>query len=311
MHGLWEEMYSARWPAFHDAFRFNGTRNWCRLYEDMIYSRCCCQLEIFEREKKLGFDMAAMPAIVSYEGKTDKYVVKYISASEVGAEIIPSTENYRLRFCPISGRQQLHPFFSHVEQRKTRGEIGSRAMSGYHSKWLRSLAGRLRRPARSGGVRTSEDDLPVRSNDFAQVACPARQNAFESRLNPEVDRNAYPYRVFEGFDGLVIGEHVELQWKMQELSPFGWWFGKLESLQRDPNAKTAIGTITFAHFPEDSSWYRLKVRFGDAEVRPCSFGGFSGGIRPVSDAEKTHWMRFLPQSAKHVAEMHQRLHHAS
>jgi hypothetical protein len=107
----------------------------------------------------------------------------------------------------------------------------------------------------------------------------------------------------EGFEGLEIGRGVELQWKMQELSPFGWWFGQLESLQREPNAKTAIATITFAHFPENSRWYRLRLRFGDSKVRACSFGGFSGGIRPVSNAEKEQWMIFFPKSVQRVAEI--------
>jgi hypothetical protein len=274
----------------------------------MIYSRCCCQLEVFEREKKLGFDMAAMPAIVSYEGRTDEYVAKYISASEVQPEKLPCAENYRLRFCPTSARQQLQPFFIHVDQGRIRGKKGSRRMNRYQSNWLHSLSSLLGRAAADGGARTSPDDLPLRTNDLAQASCPARRDASELQSSLEVDRTAYPYKVLEGFDGLVIGGHVELQWKMQELSPFGWWFGKLESLQRDPNSTTAIGTITFAHFPEYSSWYRLKVRFGDAKVRSCSFGGFSGGIRPVSNAEQDRWMSFLPQSAKHVAEVQQRLH---
>ena len=33
----------------------------------------------------------------------------------------------------------------------------------------------------------------------------------------------YPYRVLEGLEGLEVGRNVELQWKMQEGSPFGWW----------------------------------------------------------------------------------------
>lgn len=299
---LWERMYSLRWPAFYDAFRFNGARDWCRLYEDMMHSRCSCHLEVFEREKKMGFAMAAMPATVRYEGDTDTYVAKYISASEVDAEIIPCTENHRLRFCPSSDRRQLQPFFSHVEEGRSKDRINQ-----HPSSWLQSLLRLLGRHVACRSERTSDDDLPLRVNDVAHVICAARQSASAFQVNLEVDRAAYPYKVLEGFEGLVVGEYVELQWKMQELSPFGWWCGRLDSLQRHRNSKTAIGTITFTHFPQNSSWYRLKVRFGDAKVRHCSFGGFSGGLRPVSDAEKGRWMTLLPQSAKYVAEMQERI----
>jgi hypothetical protein len=306
MDGLWEQLYFERWPAFHDAFSFNGVKDWRRLYDDMIDSRCRCTLEVFEREKKLGFDMAAMPAVVSYDGGTNTYSAKYISASEVDAEIIPHTENHRLRFCPISARQQLQPFHSDREGRP-RCRSGPQAKDKRRSNWLRSLSGLLSTPATSGRARTRHDDLPLRNDDLAQVTCTDGHPSSDIHPSIQMDRTAYPYKVLEGFETLVIGSHVELQWKMQELSPFGWWFGHLESLQSEPNSKTAVATITFPHFPEYSSWYRLKVSFGDSKIRPCSFGGFTGGIRPVDDSERDHWMRFVPQSKQNVAKIHHRL----
>jgi hypothetical protein len=303
MNGLWEQMYLVRWPAFYDAFTCNGAKLWRSLYKDMIHSRCKCQLEVFEREKKMGFDMAAMPAIVSYEGSTDTYVAKYITASEVAAEIIPSTENYRLRFCPISAHRQFQPFFTQIEVGRNRAECGSTAKEGSGCTWLRTLSRFFCKGEAQEGARSSRDDLPLRSTDLDQGTCMARQ--IDSTVQPshEVDRTGYPYKVLAGFEGLTVGKHVELQWKMQELSPFGWWFGLLESLQREPNAESAIATITFPHFPENSPWYRLNVRFGDSKVRSCSFGGFSGGVRAVSALERDRWMRFLPQSVQHVAEL--------
>jgi hypothetical protein len=306
MDDLWEQLYSARWRAFHDAFRFNGVRDWRRLYEDMIESRCRCTLEVFEREKKLGFDMAAMPAIVSYDGSTNTYAAKYISASEVDAEIIPHSENHRLRFCPTSARNQLQPFHSDRDGRP-RGKSISRQKDKRRSNWLRSLSGLLGTPVTNGCARPRHDDLPPHNDDLAQVTCQAGHVASDCHPSFAVDRTAYPYKVLEGFETLEVGEHVELQWKMQEMSPFGWWFGQLESIQSEPNAKTAIATITFPHFPEYSSWYRLKVCFGDSRIRPCSFGGFTGGIRAVSQAERAHWMRFVPQSKQNVAKIHHRL----
>jgi hypothetical protein len=308
MDGLWEQMFSARWLAFYGAFSFNGVDDWSRLYQDMIDSRCRCTLDVFEREKKIGFDMAAMPAVVSYEGDTNTYVAKYISASEVNAEVIPFRENHRLRFCPASARQRLQPISSDREGRP-RSRLSPEQHHKNRSAWLRPLGNLLRKPAANNVTcaRTCSDDLRPNVNYLAQESCPARQDLSDLHPGLAIDKTAYPYKVLEGFEDLVVGEHVELQWKMQELSPFGWWFGQLESIQSKPHSNTAIATIVFAHFPENSNWYRLKLRFGDSKTRHCSFGGFTGGIRHVSVAEKEHWMKFVPRAAQNATEIHRRL----
>lgn len=106
----------------------------------------------------------------------------------------------------------------------------------------------------------------------------------------------YPFKVLDGVSGLVVGEGVELQWKMQVGSPFGWWYGTLECLVVDADGRTASATIVFKHFPSSSPWYRLKVRFGDSEIRECLFGGYTGGLRGVSADEQKQWMRFWPKN---------------
>ena len=40
-------------------------------------------------------------------------------------------------------------------------------------------------------------------------------------------------------------------------SPFGWWYGKVERLER--NGATAAVTLIFPHFPTNSRWYRLRL----------------------------------------------------
>jgi len=107
----------------------------------------------------------------------------------------------------------------------------------------------------------------------------------------------YPYRVLQGTDGLIPGKEVEVQWKMQHGSPFGWWHGTLESIAYEDNGPHATATVTFAHFPRDSRWHRMQVRFGDSEVQANDYGGFTGGIRACSDAEARHWKRFFPRAA--------------
>eukprot|EP00931_Biecheleriopsis_adriatica_P077027 TRINITY_DN5066_c0_g2_i1.p1 TRINITY_DN5066_c0_g2~~TRINITY_DN5066_c0_g2_i1.p1 ORF type:complete len:394 (+),score=50.22 TRINITY_DN5066_c0_g2_i1:40-1182(+) len=104
----------------------------------------------------------------------------------------------------------------------------------------------------------------------------------------------YPYKVLEGLDDLEVGSDVELQWKMQAGSPFGLWFGNLESLVHISGTKDALATVTFNHFPSESIWYRLQVRVGGSEIRRCDFGGYTGGLRRVTESEKKVWMCFFP-----------------
>lgn len=228
-NALWAGVLAQRWPACHEALAFQGAQDWKQNYRHTLHGKREFILEIFDREKKLGFAMAAMAARVTYDKVMNGFVARYLSASEVLPEVIPAIEGHRLRFCPPSARAQLRP-----------------------------------------GLETA--------------SCHA-----------EGRPPAYPYRVLVGHQELVVGQGVELQWKMQFGSPFGWWYGHLEALQRDPDGKLATATITFRHFPSTSRWYRLEVSFGDSEMRPCSFGGYTGGIRAASAAEHKHWMRYFPK----------------
>eukprot|EP00429_Kryptoperidinium_foliaceum_P051310 CAMPEP_0176116014 /NCGR_PEP_ID=MMETSP0120_2-20121206/58263_1 /TAXON_ID=160619 /ORGANISM="Kryptoperidinium foliaceum, Strain CCMP 1326" /LENGTH=188 /DNA_ID=CAMNT_0017450259 /DNA_START=25 /DNA_END=591 /DNA_ORIENTATION=+ len=106
---------------------------------------------------------------------------------------------------------------------------------------------------------------------------------------------AYPHRVLEGFVGLCVGEGVELQWKRQPNSPFGWWWATLEEFHEEDHGETATAVLVFGHFPPASRWYRLAVRFGDGRQRPCALGGFTGGLRSATDEEARQWMRFFPK----------------
>lgn len=56
---------------------------WQQLYRETLFGRLECTLEVFDREKKLGFAMAAMAARVQFEMATGGYVARYLSASEV------------------------------------------------------------------------------------------------------------------------------------------------------------------------------------------------------------------------------------
>lgn len=228
---LWHGFFAERWPVFEECLSYLGGKSrseleWYSLYKQMLDGRLECILEVFDREKKLGFAMSAMPAIVHFEAKTNGYVAKYLSASEVQPESIPCSEEHRLRFCPPSAREYLQ---------------------------LQQM----------------------------QAATPSS--------------DSYPYEVLEGVDGLQVGMGVEMQWKMQAGSPFGWWYGILEELQPVPDTSMFSATINFRHFPVTSKWHRLHVRFGTCETQPCSVGGFNGGIRPVSEEESQRWMQFFPK----------------
>lgn len=229
---LWQALYRRRWPAFHDCLRHHGTGSWRAVYRETLAGQRTCTLEVFEREKKVGFTMSAMPAQVRFDRAQAVYVAKYLSASQVMPEAIPLGEEHRLRFCPPSAR---HCIQGHL----------------------------------------TADLTPQCSKKLSLLA------------------KSYPYSVLEGVSGLEVGSGVELQWKMQSGSPFGWWYGTLEALRVGGNVPW-VATVTFRHFPRDSRWYRLDVEFGDSQVRPCAIGGYSGGLRGVSEREQALWTRFFP-----------------
>lgn len=246
MNSLWAQTYAERWHAFYEWAIFQGPQDWRLLYLDTLVGRHQCVLEVFEREKKIGFAMAAMAARVQWSDSECGYIARYLSASEVKPEHIPLDEEHRIRFCPASARDQLRPGSVLWREASTDYSTGDGRVGLYGEKTLA---------------------LPT----------------------------CYPYKVLEGTDGLVVGQGVELLWKMQYGSPFGWWYGHLEALHRDSDGKAATAAITFRHFPSNSRWYRLEVRFGDGEMRPCAFGGYTGGLRAVSAEEHKQWMRYFPQ----------------
>lgn len=234
VNSFWESLYIMRWLVFYDALTFQGVCSWRAMYMQTVAGACGCLLEVFDREKRIGFAMSAMPAWVRYDRDLNCYVATYISANKVLPEAIPLVEQHRFRFCPASARQKLRP--------------------GYQS---------------CGPGRSPEDILN----------------------KPNVPQICYPYKVLEGLNGLQVGQPLELQWKMQAKSPFGWWYGVLEELRLE--ADGAMATLIFPHFPANSRWHRLGVRLGGSEIQPCAFGGYTGGVRAVSPEENRHWLRFF------------------
>lgn len=261
MSTLWHDMYKLRWRAFFDALQFQETEeDWLDNYKDTLLGHREFMLEVFDRQKKEGFAMSAMPARVHFDNSEGGHVAWYISASEVPPELIPIEEAHRLRFCPASVRDPL---------------------------WRSSLDA----PA-------AVSELPFERLLYAfkeRARCCVRRRSPSQDLS-KPDSTGYPYSVLEGVDGLKVGGAVELQWKMQEQSPFGWWYGQLEELQREKDGKLATATVVFPHFHTTSQWYRLAVKFGDGKVRDCMLGGKSGGLRPVREPEKMQWLRHFPTS---------------
>ncbi|CAJ1360724.1 unnamed protein product [Effrenium voratum] len=224
----WERVFREKWPVHYEVL--GGGPSVPSIapvgyLEERTHGRREEILEIFDREKKVGFCMSAMTAKVSWEQKTRCYVASYVSASHVVPERIPTSEVHRLRFCPPNVRDQLQP-----------------------------------------------------------------------ELAPPRVSEIYAFRVYAGLEGLQVGRGVELQWKMQVGSPFGWWHGVVEHVER--KGATAAVTLTFGHFPQHSRWYRLRVVVGDGVMRRCGIGGYHGGIRSCTAAEEKHWMRFFPKDLR-------------
>lgn len=239
-NALWSNIYKKKWPTFSEFLDLQGPQDWADLYQQTLNGKTEVVLEVFDREKKLGFAMAAMAARVTYDDISCSYKAKYISAGEVHPESIPCWEEHRLRCCPPAVRGKLQP---------------------------RVL------PECAEELLCKPGDLPQPLGDM------------------------YPYSVLQGFEGLQPGVGIELQWKMQYGSPFGWWYGHLDTIDFDKDGMLATATISFRHFPVNSRWYTLQVRFGDSQMRPCTFGGFTGGIRVTTEVEMKRWMNFFPRKA--------------
>jgi len=255
-NALWSVMYMQRWPAFHECMRFYGTVTWKSLYRDTMLGKVTCALEIYHREKIVGFSMSCMPALVHYEQKQDAYSAKYVSATDVPVETIPVTEERRLRFLPSSARCLLAP--------------------------------------ESDALQPPTPKPTVEASKLATAAHSLRRQ-FQTTPTVRAAKAFYNYTSITGIDeGLRIGGGLELQWKMQPGSPFGWWYGELEDLERLPGASVAKATILFKHFPPHSRWHRMQVVFGDGEIRDSNFGGKTGGIRSTSLELQQHWYGFLP-----------------
>lgn len=273
-HPEWERMYGRKWRAFHDCLSHAGAESstWRHLFRETCAGRQECLLEVFHRGLKLGFAMSALSARVRWDphaGKDGAYVAKYLSASECPPEVIPGTQGHRLRFCPEPVRRRLldpglGPLDSMLGVGRSPGPPHQVPLDGA------ALA--------AMPMDVTSPDGPVPDIEYAKAP----------------DTKFYPYAIMNGTDGLVPGQGVELQWKMQLGSPFGWWYGMLEALKVDVVTGVAKAVVTFPHFPPHSRWYRLVVEFGDDQLRQCDMGGYSGGLRPVSPTEKDHWMHFLP-----------------
>lgn len=218
-HPHWERMYQAQWRTFYQYHKFSAPGSWRTRYRDTLEGREKFLLEVHERHLDPSFYMSALPARVRWDNFTGNFIAEYLSASQVAPEMIPKSEEFRLRCCPAGANRRLGP--------------------------------------------------------------------------PECVKT-WPYKVLPGLEGLRVGHGVELQWKMQPGSPFGWWHATLDSLDREPSGEVATATLSFDHFPVESPWYRLHVRFGDGAIRKSSMGGYSGGVWGLSDAEEQRWKQFRP-----------------
>ena len=57
-------------------------------------------------------------------------------------------------------------------------------------------------------------------------------------------------------------------------------------------------TMIFDHFPSTSRWRRLQIVVGDGVVRQCAIGGWHGGVRAVTEAEKREWAAWCRKGGK-------------
>lgn len=116
------------------------------------------------------------------------------------------------------------------------------------------------------------------------------EELMESDPMCRVAATPYPFRVLKGVDAtLAVGQGVELQWKMQEDGPFGWWYGRLEEIHLKDDGRSVIVTILFEQFAKDSPWHRQVVEVGDGKMRLAAVGGYTGGLRGCTVKDQQQW----------------------
>lgn len=107
MHSQWELAYKSRFPAFYEAQAFAGEFEWRTCWRRTISGQVEVLVDVFDREKKPGFAMSAMPALCRWDNELCSYVARYLSVSQVPEEVIPWMEGNRLRFCPENAREHI------------------------------------------------------------------------------------------------------------------------------------------------------------------------------------------------------------
>lgn len=107
LHSQWEHAYQSRFPAFYEALAFSGECQWHECWRGTISGQVEVLVDIFDREKKPGFAMSAMPAQCRWDHERRSFVARYLSVSQVPEEVIPLKEGNRLRFCPENARDQI------------------------------------------------------------------------------------------------------------------------------------------------------------------------------------------------------------
>ncbi|CAK9078009.1 unnamed protein product [Durusdinium trenchii] len=256
----WEQMYIDRWPALYQAQKYlSGLSHldvdWKSMYRHTLAGQFEALLEVYDREKKLGFAMSCMLAKVTWDAQINCYIASYVSASQaktmgslfmscqVVPERIPYHEGYRLRFCPPSARELLKP------------------------ELVPPQASEL--PPGTGPTQ--------RTRRVAQGWC----MNLGSRSGEGMTKYAYrASRLVETLLWFTLLERVR-----------GGW----QALERDAGGSRARVTMIFDHFPSTSRWRRLQIVVGDGVVRQCAIGGWHGGVRAVTEAEKREWAKFFPK----------------
>mmetsp|Transcript_24141 Transcript_24141/g.69684 ORF Transcript_24141/g.69684 Transcript_24141/m.69684 type:complete len:328 (+) Transcript_24141:59-1042(+) len=181
----------------------------------------------------------------------------------------------------------------------------------WRSLYLRTLAGRVECPLEvynrelKRGYTLSAMPAQVHYDALQDAYIVRYQSAADPERVPSSEARRLRWPVAAGapgreaqvcpIDHLVPGEAVEFQWKMQAKSSFAWWYAEVETFERT-SASTATASLLFVQFHEASRWYRVRVYLGLEVEQPKPLGGTVGGLRRLSQAEKQHWLQFLPST---------------
>ncbi|KAI4304765.1 hypothetical protein MLD38_040236 [Melastoma candidum] len=118
---------------------------------------------------------------------------------------------------------------------------------------------------------------------------------------PPVNTPPHDLHVSDCLQDLRPGDNIEIQWKLNQEFPYGWWYGVIghqescdqnSSFCRCPESDAVV--LEFNQFPQGSEWWGMTLDRRNHREAGNNTYGFYGGIRKLQNEKeistwKQHW----------------------